>query len=161
MGPGIRLGCFACDTARMDRILGHKIDGGTTVLAAAILAEYLRDHLADHLAEIRRVVSRKRDAVCDALARHLGDLCTWNRPAGGYFIWVRVPEECDTARLDELAVAAGIRYGTGRAFSAADRPVPYFRLSFAYAPLDAIEAGVAEMARCVRAALPARAAVPV
>jgi 2-aminoadipate transaminase len=161
MGPGIRLGCFACSAARMDKILAHKIDGGTTVLAAAILAEYLREHLGDHLAEINRIVSEKRDAVCAALERHLGGLCSWNRPAGGYFIWVRVPDECDTGQLDALANAAGIRYGTGRAFHSANEPVPYFRLSFGYPSLEEIDAGVAEMARCVRAAIPARVAVTV
>jgi 2-aminoadipate transaminase len=161
MGPGIRLGCFSCDPKRMDRILAHKIDGGTTVLAAAILAEYLREHLGDHLEEIRRIVSRKRDAVCDALERHLGQLCSWNRPAGGYFIWVRLPDACDTTRLDQLASDAGIRYGTGRAFHFADEAVPYFRLSFGYPSLEEIDAGVAEMARCVRGAMPARVTVTV
>jgi 2-aminoadipate transaminase len=157
MGPGIRLGCFSCNAARMDQILAHKIDGGTTTLAAAILAEYLREHLADHLAEIQQIVRAKRDAVCAALDRHLGDLCSWNRPTGGYFIWVRVPDECDTTQLNTLATAAGINYGPGRAFHAGDQPVPHFRLSFAYPSPEEIEAGVAEMARCVREALPARA----
>jgi DNA-binding transcriptional MocR family regulator len=143
----------------MDQILAHKIDGGTTALAAAILAEYLREHLAGHLAEIRQTGSRKRDAVCEALDRYLGDLCSWNRPTGGYFIWVRVPDACDLTQLDTLATAAGINYGPGRAFHAADQPVPYFRLSFAYPSLEEIEAGVAEMAHCVRAAMPARTAV--
>jgi 2-aminoadipate transaminase len=161
MGPGIRLGCFSCDAARMQQILAHKIDGGTTTLAAAILAEYLQEHLVAHLAEIQQIVRRKRDAVCEALARHLGDLCTWNRPAGGYFIWVRVPDECDLVQLDTLAAEAGINHGPGRAFHAGDQPVPYFRLSFAYPSLEEIDAGVAEMARCVRAAMPARRAVPV
>jgi 2-aminoadipate transaminase len=161
MGPGIRLGCFSCDAARMDQILAHKIDGGTTTLAAAILAEYLQEHLADHLAEIQQIVSVKRDAVCEALDRHLGDLCSWNRPAGGYFIWVRLPDKCDPSQLDTLAGAAGINYGPGRAFHAADQPVPYFRLSFAYPSLAEIDAGVAEMARCVRAAMPTRPATPV
>jgi 2-aminoadipate transaminase len=161
MGPGIRLGCFSCDAARMDRILAHKIDSGTSVLSAAILAEYLREHLADHLAEIRRIVSRKRDAIYESLDRHLGDLCSWNRPSGGYFIWIRVPDECDVARLDELATAAGINYGTGRGFHSGNQPVPYFRLSFGYPSLEEIEAGVAEMARCVRAAMATPVAVPV
>lgn len=159
MGPGIRLGCFSCDAGRMDQILAHKIDGGSTVLAAAIVAEYLKDHLAGHLAELRRIVGNKRDAVCEALDRYLGDLCSWHRPTGGYFIWVRVPDECDLAELDRLATGAGINYGTGRAFHSGDQPVPYFRLSFAYPSLEEIDAGVAEMARCVHAALPARTAV--
>jgi 2-aminoadipate transaminase len=158
MGPGIRLGCFSCDRQRMDRIQAHKIDGGTTVLAAAILAEYLREHLADHLTEIQRIVRGKRDAVCEALDRRLGDLCSWTRPTGGYFIWVRVPDECDLTELDTMAAAAGINYGRGRAFHAGDQPVPYFRLSYAYPSLEEIDAGVAEMARCVRAAMPVRRA---
>ena len=85
----------------------------------------------------------------------------WTRPTGGYFIWIRVPNRCDTERLNTLASAAGISYGTGRAFHSGNQPVPFFRLSFGYPSLEEIEAGVAEMARCVRAAMPMRVAVPV
>jgi 2-aminoadipate transaminase len=152
VGPGIRLGYFACALERMERVLAYKIDGGTSVLSAAILAEYLRDHLEEHVATITRIVREKRDVLFDALARHLGDLCTWTHPAGGYFIWVRVPDDCDTALLDREAVAAGIAYGPGQAFHFANAPVPYFRLSFGYPSLEEIETGVAAMARCVREA---------
>jgi 2-aminoadipate transaminase len=161
MGPGIRLGCFSCDTPRRQKIMSHKIDGGTTVLAAAILAEYLKDHLDEHLVEIQKIGARKRDAVCEALEKYLGDLCAWNPPTGGYFIWVRVPDECDTAQMNAMASEAGIAHGNGSAFHADNQPVPFFRLSFAYPSLEEIDAGVAAMARCVRAAMPVRIAVSV
>jgi 2-aminoadipate transaminase len=161
VGAGLRLGYFACSNDLMQRVMAHKIDGGTSVLASAVLAEYLQEHLADHLATITRVVREKRDVLLASLERHLGDLCSWTRPAGGYFIWIRVPEACDTARLDELATAAGIVYGPGQAFDHAGRRVPYFRLSFGYPSLEEIETGIATMARCVREAMPARVAVSV
>jgi 2-aminoadipate transaminase len=153
VGAGLRLGYFACSREMMQRVLAHKIDGGTSVLSAAILAEYLQEHLADHIATITRVVREKRDVLLAALERHLGDLCSWTRPAGGYFIWIRVPDSCDTARLDELATAAGIVYGQGQAFHHAGERVPYFRLSFGYPSLEEIETGIATMARCVREAM--------
>jgi 2-aminoadipate transaminase len=154
VGPGIRLGYFACARERIDQVLGHKIDGGTSTLAAAILAEYLKEHLAEHIATITPIVREKRNAIVSALDRHLGDLCEWTHPAGGYFIWIRVPDRCDVARLDELAQDAGIIYGPGWAFHYANERAPYFRLSFAYPSLEEIEEGVAAMARCVRAAMP-------
>jgi 2-aminoadipate transaminase len=153
VGPGIRLGYFACSREMMARVLAHKIDGGTSVLAAAVLAEYLQEHLADHVATITRVVREKRDALLAALERHLGGLCSWQRPSGGYFIWIRAPGACDTARLEDLATAAGILYGPGQAFHHAGQRVPYFRLSFGYPTLAEIETGVATMARCVREAM--------
>src|SRR5262249_21125284 len=100
------------------------------------------------------IVREKRDVLFGALERHLGDLCTWTHPVGGYFIWIRVPDACDLALLDRLAVAAGIAYGTGQAFHYANAAVPYFRLSFGYPSLDEIERGIAAMARCVREATP-------
>jgi len=153
VGPGIRLGYFACSRETMTRVLAHKIDGGTSVLAAAVMAEYLQEHLADHVATITRVVREKRDALLAALERHLGGICSWTRPAGGYFIWIRVPDTCDTARLEELATAAGIVYGPGQAFHHAGERVPYFRLSFGFPTLEEIETGITTMARCVREAM--------
>jgi 2-aminoadipate transaminase len=153
VGPGIRLGYFACDREMMQRAMAQKIDGGTSVLSSAILAEYLCEHLADHVATITRIVRAKRNAILDALERHLADLCTWSHPAGGYFIWIRVPDACDVERLDQLATAAGIAYGTGRAFHYAGQAVPFFRLSFGYPALEEIETGIATMARCIREAM--------
>lgn len=153
VGPGIRLGYFACNARMRQQVLAHKIDGGTSVLSAAVLAEYLREHLPDHVATITRIVREKRDRLLAALERHMGDLCTWSRPAGGYFIWVRVPDGCDVTRLDELATAAGIVYGMGQAFHYAGESVPFFRLSFGYPSLEEIETGIETMARCVREAM--------
>lgn len=153
VGPGIRLGYFACPPERMEQVLAQKIDGGTSVLSSAILAEYLREHLEEHVATITRIVREKRDVLFAALERHLGGLCAWTHPVGGYFIWVRVPDACDMGLLDRLAVDAGIAYGPGRAFHYANAPVPYFRLSFGYPSLEEIETGIAAMARCVREAI--------
>lgn len=155
VGPGLRSGYFSAPEPLRERLLAHKIDAGTSILTAAILAEYLRDHLWEHVGRLREIGRRKRDAMLAAFAEHLGDRCSWQVPDGGYFLWVRLPHGCDVARVHAAARARGIVYGDGRAFHYADAEVPYFRFSFAYPTEAQIAEGVAVMAECIEQAMAA------
>ena len=155
LGPGVRLGYAVAPEPLMSDLLRGKIDGGTSALAAMIVAEYFRDHLWDHIAEANRALASKRDTLLAALEQHLGGRgIHWTRPEGGLFTWLRLPEGSDTVRLRELATAAGIQYGSGRSFDAADREVPYLRLAFGFIDRADIPPGIAALARCLADVLP-------
>ena len=80
---------------------------------------------------------------------------TWTHPDGGLFLWIKLPEEVDRTRLQELAVARGITYATGQAFHALDQDIPYLRLAFGWIDKEDIAEGVRQLAACVREATPA------
>jgi 2-aminoadipate transaminase len=79
----------------------------------------------------------------------------WTRPDGGLFLWVKLPEQVDRVRLQELATARGITYATGQAFHALNEDVAYLRLAFGWIANDDIPEGVRLLAECVREAMPA------
>lgn len=157
LGPGIRLGYFIAPESMMTSLLTWKMDGGTSGLSQMIVAEYLGQRLWQQVAETRAAVKEKRNTLLDALEHEFGGVnMRWTRPAGGLFIWVKLPEEVDRVRLRELATERHVTYAMGRAFHALDHNVPYLRLAFGWVANDDIPEGVRRLAECVREATPTR-----
>ncbi|HEY3063689.1 MAG TPA: PLP-dependent aminotransferase family protein [Chloroflexota bacterium] len=157
LGPGLRLGFFLAPQPLRDRLMTWKIDGGTSALSQMIAAEYFRDNLWQHVEEGRGSVKDKRNILLDALEAEFSGVegMHWTRPEGGLFVWIKLPENVDRARLRELATAQGIMYATGQAFHALDQDVPYLRLAFGWIEREDIPKGVRLLAQCVREAMPA------
>lgn len=156
LGPGVRLGFFIAPEVITSRLMPWKMDGGTSMLSQMIAAEYFKDHLWDHVEEGRQAVKEKRNTLLDALESEFGrnPEMSWTHPDGGLFLWIKLPENVDRARLQELAVARGITYATGQAFHALGQDVAYLRLAFGWIEKDDIPEGVRVLAECVRAATP-------
>ena len=157
LGPGVRLGFFIATESIIARLMPWKMDGGTSMLSQLVAAEYFKDHLWDHIEEGRQAVKDKRNALLDALEGEFGTVpgMSWTQPDGGLFVWVKLPEDVDRTRLQELAVARGITYSTGQAFSTLNADVAYLRLSFGWIEKQDIVDGIRALAECVREAMPA------
>ncbi|MEV6866863.1 hypothetical protein AB0M44_38445 [Streptosporangium subroseum] len=56
---------------------------------------------------------------------------TVRAPAGGYHLWIRLPDGTDEAALVAASLRAGVAVSPGRPYFAAEAPAPYLRLSFA------------------------------
>jgi 2-aminoadipate transaminase len=150
LGPGIRLGYVIAPEPRLAELLRFKIDGGTSALSAMIVAEYFREHMWGHIAECNQALKAKRDTLLAALAKHMGPCgVAWTRPDGGLFTWLRLPEAINMDTVRALATEAGIQYGAGRSFDAADRDIPYLRLAFGFIDRADIPDGVAALADCI------------
>ncbi|MDT7567754.1 MAG: hypothetical protein QOG76_6378, partial [Pseudonocardiales bacterium] len=64
------------------------------------------------------------------LHRDLPDLAT-TVPAGGYYLWLRLPGGTDETALAAAALRAGVAISPGRSYFAAEAPGPHLRISFA------------------------------
>ena len=152
LGPGVRLGYFLARPPMLERILERRADGGNSLLAAAVIAEYFKDELWAHIDRANEALRVKRDALLEGLSEHLGDICTWSHPVGGLFLWLRFPDDVDIDKLARLASAAGVRYVPGSQFHYDGADIPYLRLAFGHAPEADIRDGVPLLAQCLQAA---------
>jgi 2-aminoadipate transaminase len=156
LGPGVRLGYLIAPERARRALMPWKMDGGTSALSQLVVAEYLSEHLWQQVEVSRAAVKEKRNILLDALEAEFGRMpMRWTRPDGGLFVWVRLPEAVDRVRLQQLASERRITYGTGQAFDALGRDVPYLRLAFGWIAREDIPEGIAQLAGCVRAAQPA------
>ena len=88
-----------------------------------------------------------------ALAREMAGLGgTWTRPAGGMFLWLRLPEGMDAQALLPLAVARNVAFVPGAPFYAGAADPRTLRLSYVTATSSEIDTGIAALADAIRAA---------
>ena len=150
LAPGFRLGYIYARPPMLEKILARRHDAGSNYLAAAIAAEFYKNGIADHANYTNPVLKKKRDLTTTGLANELNDICTWSNPAGGLFIWVRLPDDVDRKQLYETANKNGVNYLPGTAFHYANRNKPYLRLAFGHLTESQIEDGIPMLARCIR-----------
>lgn len=150
--PGVRLGYVLARQPMLERIMARRNDAGPNTLASAITHEYLKDRLWDHIEMANVGLKAKRDTLLTALHRHLGNECVVSRPAGGLFVWVRLPDDVDPGRLKEIAVEQGVDFAHGSDFHIHGNAGPYIRLAFGYPSIPEIEAGAERLGASLRAA---------
>jgi 2-aminoadipate transaminase len=139
-----------CVPPELEGIQTRRISNYASGLASLIVAEYLRENLSTHLARHNEEILGKREVLLAALEQELGGFASWNRPRGGLFCWVKLPEEIELSRLEQLALEQGVEYTPGRDFHCRGENVKYLRLSYPHMPPDEIRAGVSLLAECIR-----------
>ena len=116
--------------------------------------EFLRrGNFEPTLERVNWLLKARRDAMLEALERHMPDDAAWSRPEGGYFIWLDVPSGPETAELLSQAEEAGVTFVKGTDFfvpgGGGDRAL---RIGVSVVSREAICDGVAGLARLLSGA---------
>jgi 2-aminoadipate transaminase len=153
LAPGLRVGWVDADPAIVAKLIDAKqtMDTCTNVPNQLLVAEFLRQgYLTSHLAHLRIEYHARMEAMKGSLKRHLGGQATWTNPEGGFFLWVTFKDTVDTSKLFEIAVAQGVAFIPGRAFSVSGRFGNALRLCFASQTPERTEVGIARLAEVLK-----------
>jgi 2-aminoadipate transaminase len=154
LGAGMRIGWVVAPPAVISKIGGLKGDGGVSPFATTTTAEFcLAGKLEPHIEVLKGVYHRKRDAMIGALEEHMPEGVTWTVPDGGFFTWVTVPEQVNTAKLMPLAAQEGIDYLPGVACRFGGAGTNAIRLSFSVMTEEQIREGIARLGRLIHRAM--------
>lgn len=152
LAPGLRLGWVQAHPQLIRRFVqaGFVASGGginhfTAMITATTLTQGL---LAQNLAMLRATYGERVAALSQALRRYIPE-AQFQEPAGGYFVWITLPPEIDTAALLPLAQQCGLSFRPGPAFSAAGAFANALRLSFALYEVDDLVEGIKRLARAL------------
>jgi 2-aminoadipate transaminase len=120
-----------------------------------VVAEVLKDGFIDrHVPTIRALYKQQCEAMLAALEREMAGLgLSWNRPVGGMFLWVQLPQGMKAIPLLAKAVEKGVAFVPGSAFYAQDASENTLRLSFVTATVDQINTGMVALAAAIRESL--------
>ncbi|HEY7294669.1 MAG TPA: PLP-dependent aminotransferase family protein, partial [Dehalococcoidia bacterium] len=117
IAPGLRVGWIKGPKPLIDGLVRMRFDNGTSPFAQRIVRAYVEQgYFRPHVALVRDVYKAKFEAMDAALGEHLGGLCSWTDPDGGFFIWVKLPSGTSQAKLAELAAPHKIIYNIGPNF---------------------------------------------
>jgi DNA-binding transcriptional MocR family regulator len=146
--PGLRVGWVRAEEAVIERLARVKssLDLGSPTLTQAIAVRLLG--CVEQARKRRRAeLKLKRDAVVAMLREQLPEW-TFRMPAGGAFLWVKLP--CGDAReYAQLSLRHGVRILPGPTMSAAEGCTPWVRLPF-LAELPSLTLGVRRLATAWR-----------
>jgi DNA-binding transcriptional MocR family regulator len=150
VSPGLRIGFAVLPAWLLEGVARAKqaVDLHTSTLGQEIAARYLRSgRLADHLPRIRATYRDRLQALCDALRSTFGERIALTEPDGGMFVWARLCDGTDTARLLPFARERGMIFVPGTAFDPEGRPSAWLRLSFATTTPAGLREAVERLAR--------------
>jgi len=157
LAPGLRLGFVVAPKAIFPKLLQAKqaADLHSPGFNQRMVSEVMKDgFLARHVPTIRALYKSQRDTMLAALAREMKGLdVQWNTPAGGMFLWVRLPEGLGAVDLLPKAVDNGVAFVPGAPFYAQDPDARTLRLSFVTATHEQIDQGIAALAQAVKESL--------
>jgi DNA-binding transcriptional MocR family regulator len=123
------------------------------LLPQATTHEYLERGLFEgNLARTREALQIRRDTMLGALAREL-PAARWSTPAGGYFLWLELPEGIWTEHVAARAQAAGVTFVPGSDFFLGGGGEGALRLAYSLASPAEIDEGVTRLASAIGCSL--------
>ncbi|MEV4005515.1 PLP-dependent aminotransferase family protein [Actinomadura sp. NPDC049753] len=114
----------------------------------------VREYLAtqpwrEQIKDFRELYRARRDALLESLDQLMPDGCTWTRPAGGFFVWLTLPEGLDAKAMAPRAIAERVAYVPGTGFYADGTGHRHMRLSYCFPEPHRIREGVRRLAGVV------------
>ncbi|MBT2552526.1 PLP-dependent aminotransferase family protein [Arthrobacter sp. ISL-5] len=156
IAPGLRVGWVLPPVS----LYGHLLNASETsqlnpsVYSQQLISAYLDDPAwEDKLAEYRAIYREKFTALVETLAKVMPAGTTWNRPTGGFYLWVEAPAGIDTEALVYDCIERGVVYVPGTAFYTNGSGHSELRMSFCLPSLDDIRKGAAILGEVFSAAL--------
>ena len=144
LAPGFRIGWVAAGRYA-DAIRRQKLSFSlaTPVALQHALADYLKQGGYDrHLRTLRATLRAQLGALVTDVEAHFPAGTRMAEPEGGYFLWLELPESCDTLALHREALARGISIAPGPMFSARREFRNFVRLNFGHPDTEARRAAV-------------------
>lgn len=147
--PGVRVGWALAEQSVVQRLVLAKeaSDLCGSSFTMLMTERYFSDEARwrGNLATMTELYRSRRDAMLGAIDEHFPDGAMWTHPAGGFYVWVTLPEWFDTRAMLAAAVERRVAYVPGTAFYPDGRGGNRMRLAFCYPPEERIREGVARL----------------
>jgi DNA-binding transcriptional MocR family regulator len=147
LAPGLRLGWLVGSADAIQRCVNcgtTQMGGGANPFATHFVTEYCRKgHWEPHVKRLRALYNERRDIALAALRQHMPDGVTRTHPAGGFFIWLTLPDHAYAQTVKKRALQRGVALAAGEGFFVNPADGAHnMRIAFSFAPPEEIEEGI-------------------
>jgi len=153
LAPGLRLGWLQAAPEVIERIVKCGLldsGGGLNPFTSGVVRSAIELGLVDeNLALLKDTYSRRMLAMCAALRRQMPESVGFMEPAGGFFIWLSLPEGGDALEILPKAKERNIEFMPGPKFSSRQGLKNCLRLSFAYYDTPDLLKGIERLAAVI------------
>ena len=155
IATGLRVGWVHGSAELVDLIARMRFDMGNSPLLHRMLTEYVNDgRLDEHLDRMRSLYAEKLDILAGALTELAEPYLTFQRPLGGFFLWLSLQQGLTAEAVQRAAIDEGVVFPLGRAFYPDGRDAgEHLRLAFSWTAREDLPLGAERLARaCARVA---------
>ena len=162
LSPGFRLAwVIASDELKRKMIICKQaLDLCTNTFTQFIVNEFMRSGSLDlHIMKICEMYKPKRDIMMSSMENYFPEGYVCNKPKGGMFAWVTLPEGIDTEIMFLDAIKEKVAYVHGKAFHVDGGGGRSMRLNFSYASNEQIGKGMKRLGNVIQKKLEANKVV--
>ncbi|MDF2759397.1 MAG: putative transcriptional regulator, GntR family [Thermomicrobiales bacterium] len=153
LAPGLRVGWVASSPRLREAFFNVK--EGTDIHNERIMTRTVyhaaRGFLDDHISTTREIYRARRDAMLAGLEREMPAGVRWTTPGGGFFLWVTLPEQCETDVMLPDATDRGVIYLPSSWFYPDRSWTRSLRLNFSAQPEERIVEAMGRLAETINA----------
>jgi DNA-binding transcriptional MocR family regulator len=158
LSPGLRLGWIEAGMPIVKKLVGSNIlwSAGSSnhytseMVASALELNLQQEYLKELNAEYKEIVA----SVLDIMDNGLPSTVKYNRPKGGYFIWIELPEGSKAIEIIQQCVKEhNVKALPGAMCSASGSCQNCIRISFSHYPPDKLYFGVTKLCEAINSYL--------
>jgi GntR family transcriptional regulator of abcA and norABC len=152
LSPGLRIGWIVGPEPVVEHLADIKMqtDYGSSSVSQWAAVEWFSSGLYyKHLNEVRKQLKIRRDFTLNTLNKCFSDIAVWEKPTGGFYIWLRLLPSLSMRKLFEIALTEGILLNPGNVYD--NQAEQYLRISYSFASLPNIEDGLKRLSKFVKA----------
>ncbi|MBM3925141.1 MAG: PLP-dependent aminotransferase family protein [SAR202 cluster bacterium] len=147
VAPGMRLGYMVAPPQVIEYVKGIHLGATPSQFSVLATLNFLQEHGKEHIELCRGVFRKKKDVAYASVREYMGNRVECDDTKGGLYLWVKMPEGTNTAKLLAKAREQGLSYSIGTNFSAEQDAYNYLRLCFAHLNNEDIREGIRRIAR--------------
>lgn len=151
LAAGLRIGWLVGQESVIEHLADIKMqsDYGASSLSQEVLAEWITSGLYDeYLINLRKQLRIRREITLGILEKYFTDIATWNRPSGGFYIWLKLKKPISLNKLFEISYKKGILINPGNVYDFSNNK--NIRISYSYASLIDIEKGLRLLSEIIK-----------
>lgn len=156
LAPGLRLGWLQAGPETIKRFNTCGLldsGGGLNPFTSAVVRGVIESGgLKNNINKLIDIYSPRLHAMNSALRQHLPDV-EYFVPHGGYFFWLRLPEQIDAKELRQNASIFKVDFRPGTLFSSRNGLKNYIRLCFIHYEENEIQQGILRLKECLSSAM--------
>jgi DNA-binding transcriptional MocR family regulator len=156
LAPGLRLGWISAVAPIVDQLalIKQQIDPHTQNLSQLVLCALLEEGVFDrHLSTLTAEHRRRRDAMVDALRRHVpSGALRFSVPDGGMYLWCQLPRRIRARAVQNYAARESVVVVTGEPFYVDQGGGDQLRICFTSQPARLAPRAAQVLARSIAAA---------
>jgi DNA-binding transcriptional MocR family regulator len=149
---GVRVGWAVAPAAIREKLI---LAAESAVLCHSSFSQLtVREYLntqpwLEQVKDFRELYRERRDATLGALSRMMPPECGWTRPAGGFYVWLRLPDGINAKAMLPRAISSRVAYVPGTGFYADGSGSQYARLCYSLPAPDRISEGIRRLAAVI------------